>query len=106
MTWIPESCALPTVEHPLRQAEFDALFARATRAAERPDATRLCLHLPGPVAATARDLAARETACCSFFAFDVREDAGEVVLDVRVPAARVPVLDALHRRAEAARTAG
>ena len=33
VTWVPESCKLPTVEQPLRVAEFDALFA--TRQARR-----------------------------------------------------------------------
>jgi hypothetical protein len=104
MTWIPEACTLPTDEQPLRLSEFDALFASAARAAERPEATRLRLHLPGPAAATAGDLAARETACCSFFSFDVREIGATAVLDVRVPAAHVSVLDAVQRQAEAART--
>jgi hypothetical protein len=106
MTWIPEACTLPTADRPLRVAEFDALFATLTRAPERPEPARLRLHLPGAQVAGARALAARETACCSFFSFDVREGEGEGVLDVEVPASRVDVLDAVQRRAEAARAAG
>ncbi|RSM64897.1 hypothetical protein DMB66_18460 [Actinoplanes sp. ATCC 53533] len=51
------------------------------------------LRLAGPVglAATARDLTARETECCSFFTFTVTaagpaDDVETVVLDVAVPA--------------------
>jgi hypothetical protein len=29
MTWVPEACTLPTVDQPLRAAEFDDLFATA-----------------------------------------------------------------------------
>lgn len=41
MTWVPQSCTLPTVEQPLRVAEFDALFATAVRSAERLRRTEL-----------------------------------------------------------------
>lgn len=108
MTWVPEACTLPTEERPLRVAEFDALFAAEVLRVERVDATNLRLHLRGSpqTAATARDLIGRETDCCSFFAFDLRESAAGTELEVRVPDAHVAVLDALQRRAEQARTAG
>jgi hypothetical protein len=102
--WIPEACTLPTAERPLRVAEFDELFASLTRPPERPERTRLRLHLPVAAAGTARALAARETECCAFFAFDVREAADGAVLDVRVPVVRTDVLDAVQRRADAVRT--
>jgi hypothetical protein len=34
--WVPEACTLPTVEQPLRVAEFDDLFATALRGIARP----------------------------------------------------------------------
>ena len=46
-----------------------------------------------------RTLAARETECCSFFAFSVTEDGGEVRLGITVPPAYADVLAALARRA-------
>jgi hypothetical protein len=46
-------------------------------------------------------LAATETACCSFFTFTLTATAGSLVLDVAVPAAQLPVLDALAARAAA-----
>ncbi|MET8372813.1 MerR family transcriptional regulator [Micromonospora profundi] len=104
-TWVPESCRLPTVEQPVRVAEFDRFFAEAVRWLDRPSARHLRLHLAGTAEAehTARDLSARESACCSFFTFDVtRHGPDAVTLDVRVPASRVGVLDALADRVRAA----
>jgi len=105
MTWVPESCTLPTVEQPLRLAEFDELFASAVRPAERVDRTGLRLHLPGgeeTVSAT-RELVARESGCCSFFSFELVPSDAETALEVRVPAPQTAVLDAMQERAETAR---
>ena len=98
---VPADCALPEPEQPGRLAEFDALFATALRQVERPDRERLRLRLVGDdaTAARARDLVAREAACCTFFAFDVIREPDETVLDVRVPPDRVTVLDGLERQA-------
>lgn len=101
-SWVPDACTLPTAERPLRLAEFDQFFRDAVRGAERLSAQHLRLRLDGAeqVEKTARDLAARESSCCSFFAFDIaRPDLDSLTLDVRVPAAHVDVLDALARRA-------
>jgi hypothetical protein len=108
VTWVPESCTLPTVEQPLRVAEFDELFATAVRPAERVGPTELRLHLPAgdETVSTARELVARETGCCSFFAFDVRPSATGTELAVRVPDAQTAVLDAMQERADAARAGG
>ena len=104
--WAPvDDCTLPTPERPLREAEFDALFAAHLRSCERPGQTSLRLSLDGGpgVEATTRELLARESSCCSFFDFDLVRAGDLLVLDVRVPAARVEVLDGLARRAAAAR---
>jgi hypothetical protein len=102
--WASDSCTLSTAGRRLRQAEFGELFAETVAAIERPEPTRLRLHLqPGPqVAARAAGLAAAETACCSFFTFALTAAAGSLVLDVTVPVAQLPVLDALTERATAA----
>jgi hypothetical protein len=67
------ACALPTVDRPLRAAEFDSLFATAVRSLERPEPARLTLVLTGgrDLEATVLDLTARETECCSMFGFTV-----------------------------------
>jgi hypothetical protein len=107
MTWAPGECTLPTAERRLRVAEFDQLFATALRGQARPGPTHLRLTLDGAdaVEATTRDLIARETACCSFFDFAVaRTPDRELRLDVRVPASRTDVLDAIAARAAAATT--
>jgi hypothetical protein len=102
-SWAPESCTLPTAERPLRAAEFDSLLSTAA-SVRRLAPTRLRITLAGgpDVAATARDLTARETACCSFFTFAVDELPSGVVLEISVPPPHVAVLDGLARRTAAA----
>ena len=100
---VPAACTLPTAEVPLRVTEFEELFA-VVRAVQRPAPTRLLLALQPAAgrAEAARDLAARESACCSFFRFAVREADDGVLLEVTVPAAQVAVLDAMADRVAAA----
>ncbi|MEV6413581.1 hypothetical protein [Kribbella sp. NPDC051718] len=101
--WLPQACTLPTVEQPLRIAEFDRLFTAGLRGLGRSAPTRLQLRLDAATEATARELTARETSCCSFFTFDFTPAPdGELLLDVTVPQAQVDVLDALAVRAAAA----
>jgi hypothetical protein len=101
--WVPAACTLPTVDRPVRVAEFDELFASAR--VERLAADRLRLHLtPAPeMAGMAASLAAREIGCCSFFTFDLAVRTGALTLEIGVPAGQVEVLDALGTRAEAMR---
>ncbi len=102
--WVPSACTLPTAEQPLREAEFDALFAEAVQAVHRPGRTRLLLDLlfAPDNAARASRLAARESACCSFFTFTLTVADGVMGLEVQVAEQHVKVLDALQARAEAA----
>nr|WP_255413923.1 thioredoxin domain-containing protein [Pseudonocardia sp. MH-G8] len=107
LAWAPvDACTLPTTEQPLREAEFDALFAAALRSMERPEPELLRLILDGDseVETVVRDLTVRESSCCSFFDFQLIAGDGGLMLDVRVPEARIEVLDGLARRAEAARS--
>ena len=106
MSWVPESCELPTAERPLRVAEFDALFATAVGPTERPAPNRLLIRLPHGQDTTARELVARETGCCSFFRFDVRPSATGTELTVQVPESQVAVLDGMQHRVEEARSGG
>ncbi|GAA2636679.1 hypothetical protein [Paractinoplanes durhamensis] len=101
LVWAPEACTLPTVDRPLRVAEFDDLFATALREQHRLSPTRLRWHLDPAAETTARDLTARETACCSFFAFTFTPDGDSLRVDVEVPAAHAAVLAALAVRAAA-----
>ena len=93
----PAACTLPTVDRPLRAAEWDDLFATATRAVHRIDAVRARWELqPDPgVAAHAGDLTVRETRCCSFFTFALTATDGQLNLDVSTPAEQIDVLDAM-----------
>lgn len=99
--WVSQSCTLPTVERPLRVAEFDQLFSDALRGVERRESTRLQLTLDRSAEARARELTAKETDCCSFFDFTFAPTVEEhISVDVSVPEAHVPVLDALAARAQ------
>jgi hypothetical protein len=99
--WVPEACTLPTVDRPLRLAEFDDLFATSLRGQQRLSPTALRWRLDPSAEATARGLTARESSCCSFFLFSFAPDGDRLDLEVRVPAAHVDMLDALADRAAA-----
>lgn len=95
---IPVSCSLPTNEQPLRIAEFDRLFAESVLRFRRTDATKLDLVLSAEAEGAARDLATRETACCSFFGFQFASAGPRVVMSITVPESHTDVLDALTER--------
>jgi hypothetical protein len=102
--WVPEACTLPTADQPLRVAEFDGLFATALRGVHRSAPTRLRLVLDASAEARARELANRESQCCSLFTFRFQlAGAGAVGIEVAVPAAHVGVLDALAAQAQSTR---
>ena len=103
---VPDACTLPTAEQPLRPAEFDELFATAVRRVETLTPTHVRMTFTGQarLAATVRDLTARETECCSFFTFTVTPepaaaDGAALTLDIEVPAQYTDVLAALTQRA-------
>jgi hypothetical protein len=99
-----DACTLPSAERPLRLAEFDELFATGLLGQSRPEPTRLCWLLDRAAEARARDLTVRESACCEFFTFTFGTGGdGGLTLEVRVPPARVDVLDALAARVARAR---
>lgn len=67
-SWAPSACTLPTTEQPLRQQQFDELFADAVIAVDRIDAAtvRLTLRPEAQLAVRAAELSSHETDCCSF----------------------------------------
>jgi hypothetical protein len=101
--WVPSACTLPTVEQPLRRAEFDDLFANDVLAVDQtaPEVVRIELRAEPEVVARAADLAARETGCCSFFTFDLTITDGRATLVVSAAPEHAPVLGALAARAHA-----
>ena len=104
LSWADSAaCTLPTSERPLRLAEFDDLFATALRSVVRTSNTSVRMELSGDaeLAEQTRQLAERESACCSFFTFDVAPlEGGRVAFDVRVPGSYVDVLNGLVARAD------
>jgi hypothetical protein len=99
--WAPDACTLPTTERPLRIAEFDDLFA-VVRRSVRPESTRLSLVLPRDNEAAARDLAQRESECCSFFTFEFEPVGDDVMMHIVVPPSQIEVLDAIEARVASA----
>jgi hypothetical protein len=100
--WAPDACTLPTADRPLRVAEFDDLFAFVVRG-ERSAPQRLDLVLRRIVESPARDLARRESQCCSFFTFGFEAAGADVVMHIAVPPEHVEVLDALEARVQSHR---
>ncbi|MFI2285506.1 hypothetical protein [Nocardia beijingensis] len=93
--WAPDSCTLPTAEQPVRVAEFDRFFAQSVQRTDRPARTRLDLLLDTGAEGTGRVLAARESGCCSFFAFTFDTSTDGPVMRIEVPGSQVEVLDAI-----------
>ncbi|MFF0547260.1 hypothetical protein [Nocardia thailandica] len=100
--WVPSACTLPTVEQPIRVAEFDQFFTTSARSTRRPDPGRLEVVVDPGAEALARELARRESSCCSFFTFDFTTGNEGLVMGIGVPAAYIEVLDAFAARARAA----
>ncbi|WP_249997480.1 hypothetical protein [Actinoplanes sp. M2I2] len=97
----PEACTLPTADRSLRLAEFDDLFTTSLREQTRLSPTTLRWQFRADAEKIARDLAVRESSCCSFFSFTFTPYGDRLEVDVRVPEAHVAVLDALAGRATA-----
>ncbi|MEV0335594.1 hypothetical protein [Nocardia sp. NPDC050717] len=100
--WVPDACTLPTVQQPIRIAEFDRFFTDSTHDLRRAGPTRLELLVDPAADALARELAGQESSCCSFFTFDFAEAGEHLVMGVDVPSAYVEVLDAFAARAQTA----
>jgi hypothetical protein len=86
------------VEQPLRVAEFDELFHTAVQRSARPRQTGLEVVITPESELRARDLAERETGCCSFFRFEFHHADDGVLMRIDVPETHVDVLDALEAR--------
>ncbi|VXB56545.1 hypothetical protein [Aeromicrobium sp. 9AM] len=98
--WVPSACTLPTVDRPLREAEFDALFVHDVIGVEdAPEGVRLELRAETDVVARAAELAVRETSCCSFFRFELSIAHGNTTMLVSAVPDHADVLDALADRA-------
>ena len=99
--WVPSSCTLPTVEQPLRQAEFDLLFAEDVLTVEQTSHLQVTFALQPTAEAAARaaQLATAETGCCSFFTFGLTITDGHVDMVVATDPQHGHVLTALAARA-------
>jgi hypothetical protein len=112
-----EACTLPTLEQPMRIAEFDELFVASLRDIQEPGwsdvKVRLVLGGDEVLPERVQRLVDAETSCCSFFTFTLTPlELGDssvtetmVALDIDVPAARADVLAAFVSRARGAQEA-
>jgi hypothetical protein len=88
------------LRRPLRLVEFDDLFVSSlTRLTTVEGEVRMTLRGDTGLYDRVRDLATRESTCCSFFTFIVDGTETVVDLSIRVPPARRDILDALAARA-------
>lgn len=87
-------CTLTDAEATDQLGEWEALRCHVSRVEARPDGVRLTL--PAELRATAEDLAARESTCCSFLDITLTESSGALLLDISSdnPAAR-PIIEAI-----------
>lgn len=103
--WVDtKACTLPMAERPLRLAQLDDLFASSLRSVGSIDETRARLLLQGGAAAERiQRLADEESACYSFFTFEITPMTGELVaLNITVPPEHADVLAGLVLQAEKA----
>lgn len=102
LAWIDvQACTLPTVERPLRLAEFDAVFVSHLVQVVEDSATTVAFRSAGgdELMETLSDLTARESQCCSFFGFDLDHEDDGIRLVVTVPPTYAEVLAAVVERA-------
>ena len=93
------ACTLPTLERPLRLAEFDELFTLARAVAYDGQSVRIHLSGPPTLRDQVVDLTDRETECCSFFRFTVDGTGSEVDLVITTPDEHQPIVAAIAARA-------
>jgi hypothetical protein len=109
---VPAGCTLPAQRQPARLARWGELFAATLVGATRAGPASMAFTLAastGPdlagvdaVASAARELARRESSCCSFFTFTVTVVGTAVLVEVGVTESRVDAMDWFGALAEPA----
>ena len=87
------ACTLAAAEQADRIGQWRRLLARAARREAVAGGVRI--HLPAAAAGPAAELAAAEQQCCAFLSFTLHLAGPGLVLEVRAPAAAMPVLAGL-----------
>lgn len=91
MTSLPIACTLAPGTHAERVAWIAALNRDALRGHER-DGLVLRLRYQRGAAARVRELVARESECCAFLTFTIRDSDHETALRIEAPEGARPVL--------------
>jgi hypothetical protein len=98
----PIACSLSPGEMQQRGREIEALAREALVDGERGErSVRLRYRRSDAVQAALLDLVRRESACCPFLSFAVREDETLLTLDISGPPEAAAVLDAICERSRA-----
>lgn len=92
----PVACSLTPGEAVHRLGEWRSLIGEAAGPPQRTERGAR-VHFPHTpdLEHRVRALAAAEKECCSFFAFDVRADGGDLMLDIEAPDEAQPLVDEL-----------
>ena len=99
----PIACTLSPNEYAGRLGDFRHGVFHHMVALERPEPTRLRLTLdPGADSGRVRELLVREQGCCAFMSFILTPSDERLIVDLEVPAAAAPTLDALAMLADLA----
>ena len=90
------ACSLDASEYRSRLADMAAVSQHALRAREAvPAGHRLMFASTEDVRARLRRIIDAEAACCAFLRFELREEAGELRLDVTGPGDALPIIESL-----------
>ncbi|MDO8213191.1 hypothetical protein [Conexibacter sp. CPCC 206217] len=86
-TRTPIACSLSATELPKRLAEMEAIGADALLTADRtPTTARLRFRASDDTRERLAAIVTAESRCCAFLNFDLRDDAGAIVLTIASPA--------------------
>jgi hypothetical protein len=99
MPEIPIACTLGPDGMIARQALIDTLAADGLLERAATDAgLQVRLRDTPDIERRTRELIAAEARCCAFLAFDLKRDAGALVLDISCPPEARPVIDLFFAR--------
>ena len=86
------ACTLSMADRPARMGEWNELLASAVERAPAPGGLRLRFPADPELAGRLGDLAVREQACCSCFAFTLHMTPDAVTLDIAAPEGVLPIV--------------
>lgn len=100
------SCTVDEQGAARRNVEFADIARRGLRHRDRTDDgdVRLTFDKDEQLEEAVRQVFARESECCAFFTFDIRDKGGELVVTATAPDDKADYLDALYHATDPDRT--